>query len=77
MSSSGTYVLNDLIDSKKDSETNDIEKYKNIGITSSASAPEKLVFDLINSIKKNTEVELKEIEVAKENVSFKLPKILS
>ena len=66
-----------LIDSKNESKTNNIQKYKNIGITSSASAPEKLVFDLINSIKKNTEVELKEIEVAKENVSFKLPKILN
>ena len=66
-----------LIDSKNESETNDIQKYKNIGITSGASAPEKLVFDLINTIKKNAEVEVKEIEVAKENVSFKLPKILN
>ena len=41
-----------LIDSKNESETNDIQKYKNIGITSGASAPEKLVFDLINMIKK-------------------------
>ena len=63
-----------LIDSKKESEINDILKYKNIGITSGASAPEKLVFDLINEIKKNAKVEVKEIEVAKEKVSFKLPK---
>jgi len=66
-----------LIDSKKESETNDIKKFKNIGITSGASAPEKLVNDLINKIKKNSKVEVKEIEVAKENVSFKLPKILN
>ena len=66
-----------LIDSKNESETNDIHKYKNIGITSGASAPEKLVFDLINMIKKNSEVEVKEIEIAKEDVSFKLPKILN
>jgi len=66
-----------LIDSEKESEINDILKYKNIGITSGASAPEKLVFDLINKIKKNAEVEVKEIEVAKEKVSFKLPKILN
>ena len=77
MSSSGTYILNDLIDSKKESGTNDIQKYKNIGITSGASAPEELVFDLIKEIKKNSEVEVKEIEVAKENVSFKLPKTLN
>ena len=66
-----------LIDSKNESEINDIQKYKNIGITSGASAPEKLVFDLINAIKKNAEVEVKEIEIAKENVSFKLPKTLN
>jgi hypothetical protein len=35
------------------------------------------VFDLINAIKKNAEVEVKEIEIAKENVSFKLPKTLN
>ena len=66
-----------LIDSKNESKINDIQKYKNIGITSGASAPEKLVFDLINAIKKNAEVEVKEIEIAKENVSFKLPKTLN
>ena len=66
-----------LINSKNESETNDIQKYKNIGITSGASAPENLVFDLINTIKKIAEVEVKDIEVAKENVSFKLPKTLN
>ena len=66
-----------LIDSKNENKTDDIQKYKNIGITSGASAPEKLVFDLINEIKKNAEVEVKEIEVAKEKVSFKLPKTLN
>ncbi len=66
-----------LIDSKKESKIINILKYKNIGITSGASAPEKLVFDLIDEIKKNAEVKIKEIESAKEKVSFKLPRILS
>ena len=66
-----------LIDSKKESKIINILKYKNIGITSGASAPEKLVFDLIDEIKKNAEVKIKEIEAAKEKVSFKLPRILS
>ena len=66
-----------LIDSKNESKINDLQKYKNIGIASGASAPEKLVFDLINEVKKNAEVQVKEIEVAKESVSFKLPKILN
>jgi len=66
-----------LLESKKESKIKDILKYKNVGITSGASAPEGLVFDLINHIKKNTNVEVKEIEVAQEKVSFKLPKILN
>jgi len=66
-----------LIDSNKENEINNILKYKNIGITSGASAPEKLVFDLIDEIKKNAEVKIKEVEVAKEKVSFRLPKILN
>ena len=65
-----------LIDSKNEKEVNNILKYKNIGITSGASAPEKLVFDLIKEIEKKTDVEVNEIEVAKEKVSFKLPKTL-
>ena len=66
-----------LINSKEESKINEILKYKNIGITSGASAPEKLVFELINEIKKNADIEVKEIEVAKEKVSFKLPKSLN
>ena len=65
-----------LIDSKKN-EIKNILKYKNIGITSGASAPERLVFDLINEIKKKTKADVKEVEVAQEMVSFKLPKILN
>lgn len=66
-----------LIDSKNKNEIKDISKYKNIGITSGASAPEKLVFDLINEIKRNTEVEVKDVEVTKEEVFFKIPKTLN
>ena len=65
-----------LINSGDEKETNDILKYKNIGITSGASAPEKLVFDLINKIKEKAKVDIKEIKVADEKVSFKLPKNL-
>jgi len=65
-----------LINSGDEKETNDILKYKNIGITSGASAPDKLVFDLINKIKEKAKVDIKEIKVADEKVSFKLPKNL-
>ena len=53
-----------LIDSKKEGNIKDILKYKNIGITSGASAPENLVFDLINELKKSAEVNVKNVEVA-------------
>ena len=66
-----------LVNSKEESKINEILKYSSIGITSGASAPEKLVFDLINTIKKKASVEVKEVELAKETVSFKLPKILN
>jgi len=64
-----------LLESKNKNIINDILKHKNIGITSGASAPENLVFDLINELKKSAEVTVKNVEVAKEQVSFKIPKI--
>jgi len=55
----------------------DIIKCEKIGITSGASAPEKLVSDFINTIKKHCEVSLVEVIVKEENVTFKLPKLLN
>ena len=55
----------------------DIKKCKQIGISSGASAPEKLVQDLINEIKKDYNVTIEELRVAEEKVVFKLPKELN
>ncbi len=54
-----------------------IVKCNKIGITSGASAPEQLVQDLIKEIKKYCKVSIEEIVLTKENVTFKLPKILN
>ncbi len=57
-----------------------IEKIKNskkIGISSGASAPEQLVQNLLNEIKKHCEISLEEVVVAEEKVKFKLPKDLN
>ena len=53
-----------------------IKNSKTIGISSGASAPDVLVEELIDSIKKIRNVEIQEVEMVKENVEFKLPKEL-
>ena len=54
-----------------------IIKCNKIGITSVASAPEKLVQNLIFEIKKHCNVSMEEVVLTKENVTFKLPKALN
>tara|TARA_B100000700_G_scaffold172102_1_gene190042 strand:- start:510 stop:1448 length:939 start_codon:yes stop_codon:yes gene_type:complete len=57
-----------------------IEKIINcgkIGLTSGASAPEKLVQDFISEIKKHASVSIEEFVSIKENVTFKLPSVLN
>ena len=66
-----------LIHSDQNLPIDEIKKCKNIGITSGASAPEELVQNLIKQIKENFNVTIEEIIVAKENVTFKLPKELN
>ena len=66
-----------LMHSEKDIPYNEIEKSSVIGISSGASAPEKLVQELLNSIKKDRKVSLEEVIVAEEKVVFKLPKDLN
>ena len=55
----------------------EIKKCKKIGISSGASAPEELVQNLINNIKKICNVIIEEVVVAEEKVVFKLPKELN
>ena len=62
-----------LIHFGKELPIEEIKKCKKIGISSGASAPEQLVQNLINEIKKNCNVLIEEIVVAEEKVVFKLP----
>ena len=53
-----------------------IEKIINcstIGVSSGASAPEVLVKNFINQIKQEVDVDIKEVEIIKENIVFKTP----
>ena len=54
-----------------------IEESNIIGISSGASAPEILVNNFIDSLKKKYTVTINEVEVIKENVVFKIPKKLN
>ena len=50
-----------------------ISKCKTIGISSGASAPEVLVKEFIDNIKKEFTVQIEEVEIVKEDVTFKIP----
>ena len=54
-----------------------IEKSNIIGISSGASAPEVLVNNFIDDLKKRFTVNIDEVEAIKENVVFKIPKKLN
>ena len=66
-----------LMHSEKEIPYNDIDRSDAIGISSGASAPEKLVQSLLDNIKKDRKVAIEEIVVAEEKVVFKLPKDLN
>tara|TARA_Y100000590_G_scaffold455272_1_gene603605 strand:- start:240 stop:1178 length:939 start_codon:yes stop_codon:yes gene_type:complete len=66
-----------LIDFKKDLPLKEIIECSTIGLTSGASAPEKLVQDFIQEIKKHIEVSIDEHITSKESVTFKLPSSLT
>ncbi len=54
-----------------------IKNSKTIGISSGASAPEILVENFINDLKKKFTVSINEVEIIKEDVVFKVPKKLN
>ena len=63
----------ELIHSKSEIPFDKLQKCKIIGISSGASAPEILVEDFINKLKKEFKIKIEEIEIIKENVVFKVP----
>jgi len=66
-----------LIDFKKELPVKEIVECDTIGLTSGASAPEKLVQDFITEIKKHAKVSIDEHITSKESVTFKLPSLLT
>ena len=66
-----------LVHSESIAPFDEINKCSVIGISSGASAPEILVDNFLNSLKEKYEVEIKEVEIIKENITFKIPKKLN
>ena len=66
-----------LMHSEKEIPFEEINNSNTIGISSGASAPEKLVQTLLDNIKKEREISIEEVVVAEEKVIFKLPKELN
>ena len=62
-----------LIHSESNIPMEKITKCQTIGISSGASAPEILVENFINKLKKQFEVNIEEVEIIKEDITFKIP----
>ena len=62
-----------LIHSESKIPFSEIKNCNTIGISSGASAPEILVENFIKELEKNFEVNTDEVEIIKENITFKIP----
>ena len=54
-----------------------LQTVKTLGITAGASAPEILVKEVIEACRKKFDIEVEEVEIARETVNFKLPRQLA
>ena len=62
-----------LIHSESNIPYEKISKCSTIGVSSGASAPEILVKNFINSLKEKFKLNIEEVEIIKEDVTFKIP----
>ena len=65
-----------LVQRATDIDWRSLEGIRSIGITAGASAPEVLVNEVIDALKARYDVTEELVETAKENVSFKVPRVL-
>ena len=63
----------ELIHSEREIPFNQIKNCKTIGISSGASAPEILVTEFIEGLKKQFTIDIEEVEITRENITFKVP----
>jgi 4-hydroxy-3-methylbut-2-enyl diphosphate reductase len=65
-----------LVQRATDIDWRALDGIASIGITAGASAPEVLVNEVIDAFRARYEVTVEQIETAKENVEFKVPRVL-
>ncbi len=70
-------VSSKLVASASDIDWTWFDGVKTLGLTAGASAPEDLVEGVIEACRSRFEVTLEEVRVTREDVVFKLPRILS
>ncbi|SHM48285.1 4-hydroxy-3-methylbut-2-enyl diphosphate reductase [Roseovarius litoreus] len=65
-----------LVQRATDIDWRALDGIRSIGITAGASAPEILVDEVIDALKARYDVTIETIETAKENVEFKVPRVM-
>ncbi len=66
-----------LVQRSGDIDLSWLEEVESLGLSAGASAPEILVNEVIEHLRSYFNVELQEVSITKENVNFKVPKVLS
>ena len=65
-----------LVQRATDIDWRALDGISSVGVTAGASAPEELVNEVITAFRDRYEVRLEQIETARENVEFKVPRVL-
>lgn len=65
-----------LVQDEKNIPWKDIEGIKTLGLTAGASAPDILIENVISALRQKYDVAVEEIILAKENVTFNIPRLL-
>ena len=69
-------LKSDLIEDAKSLNVDEYKNYKSIGISSGASVPDILVMSVIEKLKDSYELDVEEMTLDKENVTFRIPSSL-
>jgi 4-hydroxy-3-methylbut-2-enyl diphosphate reductase len=65
-----------LVQRAQDIDWRALEGIRAVGVTAGASAPEELVNEVVAAFRARFEVTLEQVETARENVEFKVPRLL-